>query len=950
MKIKSSIAAILIFFILSLQNAFAQVSFSAATNFTNGGNNLFGIVCADFNGDGKIDYACGSISSTSVSVFINTTATGASTPTFSGPTSITTLNTIYRITSADFNGDGKPDLAIGNNAAGVNVLFNTTTTGAATPTFSAAVNFATGNGSYGITTADINGDGKIDIINACFSANKVFVLLNTTATGGSTPSFAAGVSFTTSTAPLDVRCGDINLDGKPDIVTPNQTGTVSIFLNTTVTGAATPTFSAKTDITTTGSAYALALADINLDGKADIIAGNYNSNKISINLNTTSAGASTPTFSTFTEFTTLSGVNFICTADINYDGKPDIIGGGGTSVFVFMDTTAPGASTPVLYTRYDISSVDVEDGCAVDFNGDGKLDIVKCGSTNNISIFMNTMTIGTSTPTFSSTTTFPVVTAPSGIVCPDFNLDGIPDLACSNYQSAVASVLLGTTSIGTSTPTFSSVTTLTTGANPLGGCTADFNLDGKPDLAYSHNGAFFCSVFLNTTTVGAATPTFATRKDLTASQKTIHIESADFNLDGKPDLLTSHQTGEWVSVYLNTTTPGAGTATFSSENFFATASESYWASAVDLNGDGKPDIVAVNSFSTTLSVFINTTSPGASTPTFTAKTDFTVGASPQFGTLADINGDGKQDIVCINTGPNTISVMLNATTPGSTTPSFGIKTDFTVTGFTANTLSKKDLDGDGKIDLLVNNRLYKNTTTPGSSTPSFSVQPAYGFSTNSTNFSDFNRDGISDVAFASGNNLGIVLGKTSVPLPVELSSFVSIVKGNDVTLNWSTAQEVNNKGFEIERNSFDEGWKKIGYIEGNGTTNTQQSYSFTERGLTTGSYHYRLKQIDYNGNFEYHELTSEVIIGVPAKYSLAQNYPNPFNPSTIINYQLSINSFVTLKVYDISGREVKTLVNEVKDAGYYSVQFDAKNLSSGTYFYKITTDKFSDVKKMIVVK
>lgn len=163
-------------------------------------------------------------------------------------------------------------------------------------------------------------------------------------------------------------------------------------------------------------------------------------------------------------------------------------------------------------------------------------------------------------------------------------------------------------------------------------------------------------------------------------------------------------------------------------------------------------------------------------------------------------------------------------------------------------------------------------------------------------------------------------------------------------------QEQNNKGFEIERSVFAEGWKKIGYIDGHGTVNNTQSYSFTERGLTTGSYHYRLKQIDYNGNFEYHELTSEVIIGVPAKYSLAQNYPNPFNPSTIINYQLAINSFVTLKVYDISGREVKTLVNEVKDAGYYSVQFDAKNLSSGTYFYKITSDKFSDVKKMIVVK
>ncbi|MBX7045834.1 MAG: T9SS type A sorting domain-containing protein, partial [Ignavibacteria bacterium] len=187
-------------------------------------------------------------------------------------------------------------------------------------------------------------------------------------------------------------------------------------------------------------------------------------------------------------------------------------------------------------------------------------------------------------------------------------------------------------------------------------------------------------------------------------------------------------------------------------------------------------------------------------------------------------------------------------------------------------------------------------------------------------------------------------------LPVELSSFTSNVNSNNVTLNWSTVQEENNKGFEIERKSFGEGWKKIGYIEGKGITHQTQKYSYKDNGLNTGIYSYRLKQIDYNGNFEYHELTSEVIIGVPSKFALAQNYPNPFNPATVISYQLPAAGFVSLKVYDISGREVSSLVNEVKNAGYYNVTFDAKSLSSGTYFYKLSTDKFSDVKKMVVVK
>ncbi|MBN8569345.1 MAG: T9SS type A sorting domain-containing protein [Ignavibacteria bacterium] len=189
-----------------------------------------------------------------------------------------------------------------------------------------------------------------------------------------------------------------------------------------------------------------------------------------------------------------------------------------------------------------------------------------------------------------------------------------------------------------------------------------------------------------------------------------------------------------------------------------------------------------------------------------------------------------------------------------------------------------------------------------------------------------------------------------IPLPVELASFTSTVDGNNVVLNWSTVMEENNSGFDIERNSFGAGWKKVGYAEGHGNSNQINNYSFTERGMASGHYNYRLKQIDYNGNYKYYGLSNEVIIGIPSKYSLSQNYPNPFNPASVIAYQIPANGFVSLKVFDISGREVSSLVNEVKDAGYYSVTFDAKNLSSGTYFYKLSTDKFSAVKKMVVIK
>jgi len=191
------------------------------------------------------------------------------------------------------------------------------------------------------------------------------------------------------------------------------------------------------------------------------------------------------------------------------------------------------------------------------------------------------------------------------------------------------------------------------------------------------------------------------------------------------------------------------------------------------------------------------------------------------------------------------------------------------------------------------------------------------------------------------------------PLPVELTSFTSIINRRDVTLNWTTAKETNNSGFDIERNSNGT-WSKVGNVTGNGTSSTPNSYSFSDRGLASGSYSYRLKQIDFNGNFEYFNLSNEVNIGIPSKFELSQNYPNPFNPSTTINYDLPFDSKVSIKLFDMSGKEVATLVNETRVAGYYTVNFNASNLSSGVYFYRISAEgsgnNFTATKKMMLLK
>lgn len=193
-------------------------------------------------------------------------------------------------------------------------------------------------------------------------------------------------------------------------------------------------------------------------------------------------------------------------------------------------------------------------------------------------------------------------------------------------------------------------------------------------------------------------------------------------------------------------------------------------------------------------------------------------------------------------------------------------------------------------------------------------------------------------------------GEQSV-MPVELSSFVAFASGNSVTLNWATEMEINNDKFEIERKiEADNNWVAAGTVDGSGNSTVRKNYSFTDKNLAKGNYNYRLKQVDYNGNYEYFNLSSLVSVGTPEKFALNQNYPNPFNPVTNISFELPFDSQVNLMVYDMSGKEVARLVNEFRPAGFYYVSFNAMNLASGIYFYKLFANGQQMIKKMTVIK
>ena len=186
-------------------------------------------------------------------------------------------------------------------------------------------------------------------------------------------------------------------------------------------------------------------------------------------------------------------------------------------------------------------------------------------------------------------------------------------------------------------------------------------------------------------------------------------------------------------------------------------------------------------------------------------------------------------------------------------------------------------------------------------------------------------------------------------VPVELVSFNALVIDNEVVLNWTTATEINNYGFALERQAQGQAYQMIGFVPGHGISNSPKQYSFRDTKLLPGSYLYRLKQIDLDGSSKYYEPV-EVAIGPPLAFNLEQNYPNPFNPTTTIQYSLLEASKVKLVIYNLLGQEVKTLVDQYVPAGNHEIILDGQGLPNGTYFYKLTADDYVGTKKMSLLK
>ena len=516
-----------------------------------------------------------------------------------------------RVADDDLNGDGKPDLAVANSeSTGVSVLLNTTAPGNATPSFAAAVAFPTASSDqFGLALGDLNGDGTPDLVVANLEENSISVLLNTTPPGAATPSFAAFVSLAASLEPISMALADLNGDGKADFVVANiDSLSVSVFLNATTFGHALA-FASATDSTTGSEPVSVAVGDLNGDGRPDLAIADNGASIVSVLLDTTAPGATTPSFSAKKDFATGSAPSSVALGDLNGDGRPDLVvtNNQSNTVSVLLDTTAPGATTPSFATKVDFAT----------------------GAT------------------------------PSFVAIGDLNGDGMPDVVVADaiLGAGTISVLFNTTAPGATTPTFASKVDIATGSEPVSLALGDLNGDGRLDVAVANEGSSTVSVLINTTSPGASTPSFATKVDLATSTR--FVAFGDLNGDGVPDLAVANASSNTVSVFFNTTAPEATTASFSSSVAFSTGVEPFSIAVVDLDGDGRRDLAIANEDGGGVSVLLNTGAPGATTPSFATQVALGAGSGPESIATCDLNGDGRPDLVVANNSGATVSTLLS---------------------------------------------------------------------------------------------------------------------------------------------------------------------------------------------------------------------------------------------------------------------------------------------------
>ncbi|MBF0462794.1 MAG: VCBS repeat-containing protein, partial [Magnetococcales bacterium] len=789
------------------------------------------------------------INSSALAVTLDTTA-----PVFlPGPFSAThtdydTGASPFFVTTADVNGDGHPDILTANfNGGNISVLL-----GNGDGTFQTRTDVAVGYHPNGMAAADVNRDGKTDLLVTNFGDGTVSVLL-----GNGDGTFQPAASPNIGSAMESIAAVDVNGDGKLDMVTANgASNTVSVLL-----GNGDGTFQAQSTYNLGLYPVSLSMADVNGDGKADILVANLNSSTVSVLL-----GYGDGTFHARVDYATGTTARSVTSADVNGDGQVDILvaNSGGGSVSVLLGNGNGTFQNEVEYTvGFQPNSV-----AAADVNGDGKVDILAA----NYGSGTASVLLGNGDGTFQPKIDYSLGTNPWTVATADVNGDGKTDAVVINSSSSTVSVLLNDSNTPTlaladdtgvsHTDHITNATTFTvTGVGGEVGATVTL-YDGATNLgtatvandgtwskvvtgmsAGTHSftdtftdmagnvGAVSSALSVTVDTTPPAAPgggalTFASKVDYgVGSTPCSVISSVDVNGDGKADLLVANDSSNTVSVLLNN-----GDGTFATKVDYATGTEPFSVFGTDVNGDGKADLLVASDVSNTVSVLLNN-----GNGTFASKVDYAAGSGALIVYAADVNGDGKPDLLVANHVANTVSVLLNN---GNGT--FASKADY-ATGTAPSSVFGADVNGDGKTDLLVANA-NSNTVSVllnnGNGTFAGKVDYATGMAPKAVVATDVNGDGNVDLIVTNeiSNTVSIFLNNGNGTF----ASKVDYATGSGPT--YLSSADMNGDGRpDIEVTNCQANTVSVLLNNGNGTFAAKVDYA-------TGSNPFSVSSTDVNGD------------------------------------------------------------------------------------------------------